>query len=70
VVARPDSKGIFENELVAYVVLKDGAESASEKELIAHCRTHLEPHKVPAEIRFRRSLPKSSVGKVLRHAIA
>lgn len=70
VVARPDSKGIFENELIAYVVLKNGANGISEKELIAHCRAHLEPHKVPAAIHFRRSLPKSSVGKVLRHAIA
>ena len=52
----------------AYVVLRPGA-TASEAELVEHCRRHLAPYKVPRSIEFRDSLPKSMVGKVLRRLL-
>lgn len=52
----------------AFVVLRDG-ESATPDELIALCRERLEEWAVPWEIEFRRELPKSFVGKVLRRVL-
>jgi long-chain acyl-CoA synthetase len=49
----------------AFVVLKPGA-SATEEELLAHCRTNLARFKVPATVEFRDELPKTMIGKVLR----
>ena len=52
----------------AFVVLRDG-ESATPEELIALCRERLDEWAVPWEIEFRRELPKSFVGKVLRRVL-
>ncbi len=52
----------------AYVVLREG-EQATPDELIALCRARLAEWQVPAEIEFRRELPKTFVGKVLRRAL-
>lgn len=52
----------------AFVVLRDG-ETATPEELIALCRERLEAWAVPWEIEFRRELPKSFVGKVLRRVL-
>lgn len=49
----------------AFVVLAPDA-SATEEELLAHCRTNLARYKVPATIEFRSDLPKTMIGKVLR----
>lgn len=51
-----------------YVVLRQGAE-ATEAELRAFCRERLAPYKVPSKIEFRKDLPKTMVGKVLRRAL-
>ncbi|HEV8230489.1 MAG TPA: long-chain fatty acid--CoA ligase [Candidatus Limnocylindria bacterium] len=56
-------------EVKAFVVLRPG-QSASADELIAHTRTQLAPFKVPHEIEFRESLPKSLIGKTLRRKLA
>jgi len=48
-----------------FVVLKEG-EDATAEELMAHCQTRLAKYKLPTEIEFRKELPKSTVGKVLR----
>ncbi len=48
-----------------FVVLKEG-ETATQEELIAYARTKLAAYKLPSEIEFRKELPKSTVGKVLR----
>jgi long-chain acyl-CoA synthetase len=48
-----------------FVVLKQG-ESITEKELSAYCRERLAKYKVPAKIEFRKDLPKSNVGKILK----
>jgi long-chain acyl-CoA synthetase len=56
-------------EVKAFVVLKPGAQATPE-ELIAHTRTQLAPFKVPHEIEFRDSLPKTLIGKTLRRQLA
>jgi long-chain acyl-CoA synthetase len=52
----------------AFVVLKEGA-TATDAEIIAFCREHLAHFKVPSSVVFRESLPKSTVGKVLRREL-
>jgi long-chain acyl-CoA synthetase len=48
----------------AFVVLVAGA-TATEEELMAHCRANLARYKVPSHIEFRDELPKTMIGKVL-----
>lgn len=49
----------------AFIVLKPGVE-ATDKEIIAFCKEKLAPYKVPKLVEFRKELPKSAVGKILR----
>jgi len=66
VIGKPDS---YRGERVkAFVVLKGGA-SVTIEDLIAHCETGLAEFKVPREIVFRESLPKTAVGKVLHRVL-
>ena len=61
-VAQPDPHS---GEVVAlYVVLKDP--KVTEQDIIEHCRKSLAGYKVPKFVYFRRELPKSNVGKILR----
>ncbi len=53
----------------AWVVLK-ADRTVTEDELRAYCRERLAPYKVPARVEFRKELPKTMVGKVLRRALA
>jgi long-chain acyl-CoA synthetase len=48
-----------------FVVLKEG-ETATEEELLEYCATKLAKYKLPTEIEFRKDLPKTNVGKILR----
>jgi len=48
-----------------FIVLKEG-ESATAKEMIDYCADKLAKYKIPEEVEFRKSLPKSTVGKILR----
>ncbi|MBN1828496.1 MAG: long-chain fatty acid--CoA ligase [Deltaproteobacteria bacterium] len=48
-----------------FVVLKEG-ESATAEELIGFCKDKLAKYKLPTEVEFRKELPKTNVGKVLR----
>ncbi len=67
VVGIPDE---YRGETVrAFVILREGM-SATEEEIIAFCREQLASYKVPASVRFRAELPKSTVGKVLRRELA
>ena len=50
-----------------FVVKKDS--SLKEKELIEFCRENLTGYKVPKEVEFRKELPKTNVGKILRRAL-
>jgi long-chain acyl-CoA synthetase len=52
----------------AYVVLKPG-QTATADEIIAYCRQNLTRYKVPREVEFRDSLPKTMVGKILRRTL-
>ena len=52
----------------SFVVLRPGA-SATERELIEHCRKELAAYKAPRQIEFRSELPKSTVLKVLRREL-
>lgn len=52
----------------AWVVLKPG-ETMTEDELRAFCKEHLAPYKVPSHIEFRKELPKTTVGKILRREL-
>jgi long-chain acyl-CoA synthetase len=53
---------------VAFVVLREGA-SATAEEFREYCKTHLAFYKVPGKVVFRKELPKSMVGKVLRRML-
>jgi long-chain acyl-CoA synthetase len=49
----------------AFIVLRPG-ESATQEEIVAYCKENMAVYKVPKIIEFRQSLPKSTVGKILR----
>jgi len=52
----------------AYVVLEEG-EKLSRTDVIGYCRDKLANYKVPRRVEFRKDLPKTMVGKVLRRAL-
>ena len=54
--------------LKAYIVLKPGA-SMEKHEILKFCRQQLANYKLPREVEFRDSLPKTMVGKTLRRAL-
>jgi long-chain acyl-CoA synthetase len=59
----------FKGEAVkAWVVLRPG-QIATEADLRAFCRERLAPYKIPSHVEFRKELPKTMVGKVLRRAL-
>lgn len=61
----PDDKS---GEVVKlFVVKKDN--SLTEKELIEYCRSNMTGYKVPKQVEFRKELPKTNVGKILRRAL-
>jgi acyl-coenzyme A synthetase/AMP-(fatty) acid ligase len=60
VVGIPDS--VLGQAIKAYLVL-DGTE-LNERQVLAHCRAHLEDFMVPQRIEFRESLEKTSSGKI------
>jgi fatty-acyl-CoA synthase len=63
VVGVPDDR--WGEACAAFVVLRDGA-SATEEALLEHCRGRLARFKVPKGVVFVASLPRSSMGKVLK----
>jgi long-chain acyl-CoA synthetase len=50
-----------------FVVKKDA--QLKESEIIEHCRKYLTGYKIPKDIEFRKELPKSNVGKILRRPL-
>jgi len=62
-VGRTDEKT---GEAVRLFVAKVPGAMLTEDDVIAHCRRELAAYKVPKEVRFLDTLPKSNVGKVLR----
>jgi long-chain acyl-CoA synthetase len=64
-IGQPDEKS---GEVVAlYVVRKDPELTA--EQLIAFMREHVTSYKVPRHVYFRKELPKTNVGKILRRAL-
>ncbi|MDT7541776.1 MAG: long-chain acyl-CoA synthetase [Acidobacteriota bacterium] len=60
---------LYGEEVAAFVVLKDGA-SATEQELIDHCRARLADFKCPKTVRLVADVPKGPTGKVLKRELA
>ena len=52
----------------AWIVVKPG-EALTVDELKAFCKEHLAPYKVPTHYEFRKELPKTTVGKILRREL-
>ncbi|MCF8029140.1 MAG: long-chain fatty acid--CoA ligase [Desulfobacteraceae bacterium] len=52
----------------SFIVTKQGAD-VTEADITAHCKNKLAPYKVPKQIAFVDSLPKSTVGKILRRKL-
>lgn len=65
VVAAPDPK--WGETPCAFVELRTG-ESATEEAIIAHCRAHLAPFKIPRKVVFG-EVPKTSTGKIQKFAL-
>ncbi len=55
-------------QIVAHVVLKEGA-TATREELLAVCRENLPEFKVPQGVKFVDAVPRNPVGKTLRRAL-
>jgi long-chain acyl-CoA synthetase len=53
----------------AWVVLQEG-QQVTGAEIRAYCRDRLAAYKVPRHVEFRDSLPKTTIGKVLRRELA
>jgi long-chain acyl-CoA synthetase len=66
VVAKPTS--VVGEVPKAFIVLKDDAE-ATEAEIMAFVKEKVAPYKVVREVEFRRQLPISAAGKILRRAL-
>ncbi len=62
----PDS--LRGERVVLFVVLKEGRR-LSQDELLAYCRERLAKYKLPRKVIFKRELPKTAVGKVLRRTL-
>jgi malonyl-CoA/methylmalonyl-CoA synthetase len=56
----------FGERVVAYLVLKEGGETPSLKEIQDTCREHLASYKKPKEIYVVDQLPRNTLGKVLK----
>lgn len=60
----PDEKS---GEAVKIFVVKKS--DVTEAELISFCREHLTSYKIPRHVEFRKELPKTNVGKILRREL-
>ena len=61
----PDEKS---GEAVKVFIVKKHP-SLTESEVIEHCRGNLTGYKIPKKVEFRKELPKTNVGKILRRAL-
>jgi long-chain acyl-CoA synthetase len=50
-----------DEDVFAFVLIRGNLEVG---ELLAHCRAHLTPHKVPRQIRIVEELPRNTAGKI------
>lgn len=56
-------------EAVKLFAVKADDSAVTEADIIAHCREHLTPYKVPKQVVFIDEVPKSAVGKMLRRLL-
>jgi long-chain acyl-CoA synthetase len=66
VIGLPDA--FLGEQVKAFVVAHDG-EPPTADEILAFCHEHLARYKVPKQVEFRDSLPKTLIGKVLRRVL-
>lgn len=59
--------GPYEEELQAFVVLRDDTLTSSE--ILAYCARYLTGYKRPRKVHFVNELPKSPIGKILRREL-
>ncbi|MET7771192.1 acyl-CoA synthetase [Nocardia sp. NPDC005366] len=68
VVGLPDDD--LGQRVVAFVVLRDGAATDVEKELIEHVAQQLSVHKRPREVHVLAALPRNAMGKVQKKSLS
>ncbi len=61
--------GLRREEVAAAVVLKEGA-TATEAELVAHCKEKLADFKRPKQIFITAAIPRTATGKIQRSRVA
>jgi long-chain acyl-CoA synthetase len=66
VVGVPSEK--YGEAVKAFVVLKQGA-LATEDELVDYCKANMASYKKPSRVEFMNSLPRNSVGKVMKYKL-
>jgi acyl-CoA synthetase (AMP-forming)/AMP-acid ligase II len=66
VIGLPDAKW---GEKVTAVIIPCPGTSATQEDIIAHCRTLIAGYKVPKDVRFVQSLPMTATGKILKRAV-
>jgi len=66
VIGMPDA---LRGERIKAIVVPTEDAELTDEQVIAHCRGHLAPFKVPRVVEFGESLPKSHLGKVLKREL-
>jgi long-chain acyl-CoA synthetase len=67
VIGVPDS--VMGEEIMAFIVLRNGNNAISPDELKNYCQGKIAPFKIPRYIRFVDHLPKTPSGKILKHEL-
>ena len=59
----------YRGETVKAVIVQKAGKSTTEDEIIKYCKENMAAYRVPAIVEFRKELPKTAVGKILRRAL-
>jgi acyl-CoA synthetase (AMP-forming)/AMP-acid ligase II len=66
VVGIPDAK---RGQVIRAIVVLKNDETATRREMLSFCKERLASFKVPRELEFRDTLPKSSIGKIVKRQL-